>query len=178
MRIKQMVTRDAIFWLADKFSFSAPEEMCNEQCGEYAYWCQGEKGLRKKKSNRLSRKGEKTFKAGNQILVLQKVYMFLFQSKVYARTDACKAKHTWNFRGVNQTLIKRKRGLLKVVELEKRQRFGRNLGRSLFRAVHFWDERVGWKILFERSRFLRQLNVRPSFIRVVSSALLLFNPMR
>ena len=55
----------------------------------------------KKKSNRLSRKGEKTFKAGNQILVLQKVYMFLFQSKVYARTDACKALHTWNFRGVN-----------------------------------------------------------------------------
>ena len=108
MRIKQMVTRDAIFWLADKFSFSAPEEMCNEQCGENAYWCQGVKGLRKKKSNRLSRKGEKTFKAGNQILVLQKVYMFLFQSKVYARTDACKALHTWNFRGVNQTLSKAK----------------------------------------------------------------------
>ena len=62
----------------------------------------------KKKSNRLSRKGEKTFKAGNQILVLQKVYMFLFQSKVYARTDACKALHTWNFRGVNQTLSKAK----------------------------------------------------------------------
>lgn len=59
-------------------------------------------------SNRLSRKGEKTFKAGNQILVLQKVYMFLFQSKVYARTDACKALHTWNFRGVNQTLSKAK----------------------------------------------------------------------
>ena len=62
----------------------------------------------KKKSNRLSRKGEKTFKAGNQILVLQKVYRFLFQSKVYARTDACKALHTWNFRGVNQTLSKAK----------------------------------------------------------------------
>ena len=62
----------------------------------------------KKKSNRLSRKGEKTFKAGNQILVLQKVYMFLFQRKVYARTDACKALHTWNFRGVNQTLSKAK----------------------------------------------------------------------
>lgn len=62
----------------------------------------------KKKSNRLSRKGEKTFKAGNQILVLQKVYMFLFQSNVYARTDACKALHTWNFRGVNQTLSKAK----------------------------------------------------------------------
>ena len=108
MRIKQMVTRDATFWLADKFSFSAPEEMCNEQCGEYAYWFQGEKGLRKKKSNRLSRKGEKTFKAGNQILVLQKVYMFLFQSKVCARTDACKALHTWNFRGMNQTLSKAK----------------------------------------------------------------------
>ena len=44
-----MVTRDATFWLADKFSFLAPEEMCNEQCGEYTYWCQGEKGLRKKK---------------------------------------------------------------------------------------------------------------------------------
>ena len=101
------------------------------------------KRVYEKKSNRLSRKGEKTFKAGNQILVLQKVYMFLFQSKVYARTDACKALHTWNFRGVNQTLSKAKRGLLKVVELEKRQRFGRNLGRSLFRAVHFWDERVG-----------------------------------
>ena len=62
----------------------------------------------KKKSNRLSRKGEKTFKAGNQILVLQKVYMFLFQRKVYARIDACKASHTWNFRGVNQTLSKAK----------------------------------------------------------------------
>ena len=62
----------------------------------------------KKKNNRLSRKGEKTFKAGNQILVLQKVYMFLFQSKVCARTDACKALHTWNFRGVNQTLSKAK----------------------------------------------------------------------
>ena len=62
----------------------------------------------KKKSNRLSRKGEKTFKAGNQILILQKVYMFLFQRKVYARTDACKALHTWNFRGVNQTLSKAK----------------------------------------------------------------------
>ena len=66
------------------------------------------KRVYEKKSNRLSRKGEKTFKAGNQILVLQKVYMFLFQSKVYARTDACKALHTWNFRGVNQTLSKAK----------------------------------------------------------------------
>ena len=44
-----MVTRDATFWLADKFSFSAPEEMCNEQCGEYAYLCQGEKGVYEKK---------------------------------------------------------------------------------------------------------------------------------
>ena len=85
----------------------------------------------KKKSNRLSRKGEKTFKAGNQILVLQKVYMFLFQSNVYARSDACKALHTWNFRGVNQTLSKAKERFTQSCWVEEKTKVRTQL-RALF----------------------------------------------
>ena len=39
MRIKEMVAKEGTFWLAKKFSLSAPYEMYKEQCGEYAYWC-------------------------------------------------------------------------------------------------------------------------------------------
>ena len=35
----EMVTREGIFWLANKFSLSVPLEMYKEQYGEYAYWC-------------------------------------------------------------------------------------------------------------------------------------------
>ena len=38
MGIKEMVTREETFWLANKFSLSAPQEMYKEQCEEYAYW--------------------------------------------------------------------------------------------------------------------------------------------
>ena len=37
MRIKEMVTREGRFWLANKFSLSAPLEMYIEPCGEYTY---------------------------------------------------------------------------------------------------------------------------------------------
>ena len=37
MRIKEVVTREGTFWLANKFSLSAPYEMYREQCGENAY---------------------------------------------------------------------------------------------------------------------------------------------
>ena len=39
MKIKEIVTREGTFWLANKFSLSAPQEMYEEQYGEYAYWC-------------------------------------------------------------------------------------------------------------------------------------------
>ena len=38
MRIKEMITREGTFWLANKFSLSAPREIYKEQCREYAYW--------------------------------------------------------------------------------------------------------------------------------------------
>ena len=44
MRMKEMITKEGTFWLANKFSLSAPYEMYKEQCGEYAYWCYGVKG--------------------------------------------------------------------------------------------------------------------------------------
>ena len=44
MRIKEMITREGNFWLANKFSLSSPLEMYEEQCGKYAYWWQGVKG--------------------------------------------------------------------------------------------------------------------------------------
>ena len=44
MAIKEMATREGTFWLANKFSLSAPLEMYKKQCGEYAYWCKGVKG--------------------------------------------------------------------------------------------------------------------------------------
>ena len=39
MRIKEMVTMEGTFWLANKFSLSAPKEWYKEQSGEYANWC-------------------------------------------------------------------------------------------------------------------------------------------
>ena len=44
MRMKEMITKEGTFWLANKFSLSAPYEMYKEKCGEYAYWCYGVKG--------------------------------------------------------------------------------------------------------------------------------------
>ena len=39
-----MITSEGTFWLANKFSLSAPKELYKEQCGEYAYWYKGRKG--------------------------------------------------------------------------------------------------------------------------------------
>ena len=38
---KEMITNSRSSWLLNKFSLSAPQEMCKKQKGEYAYWCYG-----------------------------------------------------------------------------------------------------------------------------------------
>ena len=38
MRIKEMITSEKSFWLVNKFSLSVPQEMYEDQDGEYAYW--------------------------------------------------------------------------------------------------------------------------------------------
>ena len=39
MRIKEMITDLKSFWLLNKFSLSAPEEIYGELYEEYALWC-------------------------------------------------------------------------------------------------------------------------------------------
>ena len=43
-RKKEMITNQGSYWLIDKFSLLAPQEMYREQYGEYAYWCWGVNG--------------------------------------------------------------------------------------------------------------------------------------
>ena len=38
MRIKEMITSEKGFWLVNKFFLSVPQEMYEDQDGEYAYW--------------------------------------------------------------------------------------------------------------------------------------------
>ena len=45
MRIKEMITDLKSFWLLNKFSLSAREEIYGELYEEYALWCWGVKGL-------------------------------------------------------------------------------------------------------------------------------------
>ena len=44
MIIQEMVINWRNYWLLNKFSLSAPLEMCREQYGEYANWCYFLKG--------------------------------------------------------------------------------------------------------------------------------------
>ena len=38
-RKKEVITNQGSYWLIDKFSLLAPQEMYREQNGEYAHWC-------------------------------------------------------------------------------------------------------------------------------------------